>query len=117
MDVYVELAKLYEHQKKDYDLALEMTQQSLLYLEELGEILKPSKIIQLRQELQRRNENNSQAKYFPGKRRIEQKTRWKASNCSNIRHQYAIIRVANVDGRKIIYGIKTKGFRYSRKRI
>ena len=56
MDVYVELAKLYEHQKKDYDLALEMTQQSLLYLEELGGILKPSKIIHLRQELQRRNE-------------------------------------------------------------
>ena len=38
MEVYVELAKLYEHQKKDYDLAIEMTQQSLLYLEESGEI-------------------------------------------------------------------------------
>lgn len=56
MDVYIELAKLYEHQKKDFKMALEMTCQCIRYVENSNNKLKPSIQERLTRDLHRRKE-------------------------------------------------------------
>ncbi|MFF2752729.1 ribonuclease H-like domain-containing protein [Psychrobacillus sp. NPDC058041] len=52
--VYIELAKLYEHQKKNYELALEITLQCTVYMEKIVSELSPLKLLRLKQDIQKR---------------------------------------------------------------
>lgn len=54
IEVYIELAKLYEHQKKEYDLALEMTQKCADYLARNPDFISKEQQFRLTRDLQKR---------------------------------------------------------------
>ncbi|WP_391121843.1 ribonuclease H-like domain-containing protein [Psychrobacillus sp. L3] len=54
LEVYVELAKLYEHQKKDFALALEITLQCAVYLANNIYDGSPLKLLKIKEDLQKR---------------------------------------------------------------
>ncbi|MEI4768354.1 ribonuclease H-like domain-containing protein [Psychrobacillus sp. FJAT-51614] len=56
LKVYIELAKLYEHQQKDYESALEMTSKSALYMDSLSDSISTQSKLRLEQELYKRRE-------------------------------------------------------------
>ena len=65
----MELAKLYEHQKKDFEMALEMTRECIEYLAKMPHVVSDKQLLRLAARSSKKgNENNSEIKYFPGKR-------------------------------------------------
>lgn len=54
--VYIELAKLYEHQMKNYEIALEITLQCTVYMEKIEGEMSPLELLRLKQDLEKRKE-------------------------------------------------------------
>ncbi|WP_185907897.1 ribonuclease H-like domain-containing protein [Psychrobacillus soli] len=54
INVYMELAKLYEHRKKDFEMALEITRKCADYLEKTPSVGSRKQQLRLRQDLQKR---------------------------------------------------------------
>jgi hypothetical protein len=77
VEVYIELAKLYEHQRKDVDLALEMTLKCAEYMGNNDTNMSQLKQVRIKQELQQRKEriirkiNISRESAQPNKKRTE----------------------------------------------
>ncbi|WP_313890949.1 ribonuclease H-like domain-containing protein [Psychrobacillus sp.] len=56
VEVYIELAKLFEHQQKDFDAALEMTQECIEYVDSASNMLSKAKEMAVKKQLQKRKE-------------------------------------------------------------